>query len=203
MEDINAQISKMKSRAYNMEAILFDRLDEMHNKIDDYESIIKNMDKKISKLENVISQMKTPIPKKGIKRKAEPDPKPDPNPPIKKSKIGSKRDIQIQRLKNGVSKSTPWKKGMSKYTSITYVPAVKKWLLQSHIFDTKMKYFKNRKDAETLYENIMKDNNIPIEYIIRKNYNAEEDSYDPVVDDEDAEDDNEIIEEEEIEEEDD
>jgi hypothetical protein len=94
MEDINAQIAKMKSRSYNMEGLIFDRLDEMHNKIDDYETIILNMDKKISKLEDIISQMKNSTPKKGMKRKAVPESKPT----IKKSKIESKRDIMIQRL---------------------------------------------------------------------------------------------------------
>ena len=184
MEDINAQLSKMKSRSYNMEAILFDRLDEMHNKIDDYETTISNMDKKISKLEDIISQMKTAIPKKGIKRKALSLSLSDSKPPIKKSKKTSARDIIIERLKNGMAKSAPWKKGMSKYTSITYVPAVKKWLLQSHIFDTKMKYFTERKDVENLYENIIKQNNIPIEYITRKNYDATKDNYNPVIDEE-------------------
>jgi hypothetical protein len=124
-------------------------------------------------LEDVISQMKTPIPKMGRKRKAESESK----PPIKKTKIESKRDILIQRLKNGMSKSSPWKKGMSKYTSITFVPAVKKWLIQSHIFNTGLKYFKNRKDVETTYENIIKENNIPVEYIIRKEYDETQDDY--------------------------
>jgi hypothetical protein len=184
MDDINAKINKMKSRAYNMEGIIFDRLDEMYNKIDDYETIILNMDKKISKLEDVISQMKTSNPKIGVKRKAVSLSLTESKPPIKKTKIESKRDILIQRLKNGMSKSSPWKKGMSKYTSITFVPAVKKWLLQSHIFNTGIKYFKNRKDVETVYENIIKENNIPVEYIIRKEYDETQDDYDNLIDEE-------------------
>jgi hypothetical protein len=195
MEDVNAQLSKMNSRAYNMEAILFDRLDEMHNKIDDYETTISNMDKKISKLEDIISQMKSFIPKKGMKRKALSLSLSDSKPPIKKSKKTSARDIIIERLKNGMTKSAPWKKGMSKYTSITYVPAVKKWLLQSHIFDTKMKYFTERKDVENLYENIIKQNNIPIEYITRKNYDATKDDYDLVDEDEEECEEEEVVEE--------
>lgn len=87
------------------------------------------------------------------------------------------RDEYIKRLMHSKKISRIWKKGMSKYLTITYCPmSSKKWLWQSQIFDEPNTYFNTKKEAEIFYENILKKYDIPIEYIIRREYDEAKDN---------------------------
>lgn len=87
------------------------------------------------------------------------------------------RDEYIRRLIHSKKISRNWEKGMSKYLTITYCPASsKKWLWQSQIFDEPNTSFDTKNEAEKFYENILKKYNIPIEYIIRKEYDEKKDN---------------------------
>jgi hypothetical protein len=64
---------------------------------------------------------------------------------------------------------------MSKYSSVSYNTQVKKWFWISNIFEGNITFFKSRNDAEKHYENILAKYNIPVEYIIRRGYDENED----------------------------
>lgn len=120
---------------------------------------------RLSKLENVVfekTNVETNINKTTTK---------------KRNREETIRDAYIQRLIHSKKISRKWKKGMSKYLTITYCPASsKKWLWQSHIFDEPNTLFNTKKEAEIFYENILKKYDIPIEYIIRREYNEAKDN---------------------------
>jgi hypothetical protein len=86
------------------------------------------------------------------------------------------RDEYIRRLIHAKKISRNWEQGMSKYLTITHTPQSRKWLWQSHIFNEPNTYFDTRNEAEQFYENILKKHDIPLEYIIRKEYNEKKDS---------------------------
>jgi len=95
----------------------------------------------------------------------------------KKKTANEIRDEYISRLINGRKKSKPWSIGMSKYGSITYMEgSLKKWLWQSAIFDEPNQNFETKEEAESYFEQILKKYNIPVEYIIRRNYDASKDA---------------------------
>ena len=86
--------------------------------------------------------------------------------------------IYIEKLKNDKSKTKAWKPGESKYTSIYYLNKENKWYWISQIFDNndkKIKYFNTKSEAEKYYEKILAEHNIPLEYIIRNEYDESQD----------------------------
>ena len=156
-----------------------DKFKKLEKIIYDLQSKISDQDKKIDLLTNTLKTKRS--------RESEPEPK----PVTKKAKI---RDEYIERLKSGRGKSREWSPGMSKYSSVSYNSTINKWHLVSNIFDENIS-FKSRIEAETYYEKILAKYDIPVEYIIRREYDEEKDIYEEEIEEEIVEE--EIVEEEE------
>jgi hypothetical protein len=169
MTDISTQLELLSKKAENATRIL-----------DNHGDVIIAEIAKVNRLEKIITELQNKVEmlskKTTLKRTREPT--------KKQAKETNPNDEYIERLKNGRTKSRAWVPGMSKYTSISYNNQVKKWFWVSNIFEGNLTYFKSRSYAEKHYEDILAKHNIPVEYIIRKNYDANED-----LEEEDAEDD--------------
>jgi hypothetical protein len=188
------KIIKELSRIQEHNTDIFDTdLYKLENTVSEIKETIEEM-KVVSAPVAVVPVAPVPVapvpsaPKMGVKRKA-------------KDEI---RDELIARLMNGKKKTKAWKKGMSKYGSITYMEnSSKKWLWQSVIFDDGNQNFDTKDEAEAFYEKVIAKYNIPVEYITRREYDPEKDHADDEDEYDDAEyDDDEVVEEEVIEEED-
>ena len=176
MSDMAAQVDLLMTSASNTSNIL----NNHSNVIIDQIAKLNMLEKIISELQNEVYTLSDKVeqlssnPKPTLKRKPEPEPKPEPKP--KKTKINPNlRDEYINRLQNGRTKSRVWQPGMSKYTSVSYNPTLNKWFWVSQIFDENLTYFKSRNEAEKHYEMILAKYNIPVEYIIRKGYDENQD----------------------------
>ena len=149
------------------------------------DSLSKGIDLQIIKMSNInkiIQELKE------VSKKTYPDPSPKQEQniniikkipsfsPTQEQNITKKRKFSddkhnqyIQKLLNGKKKANPWKLGMSKYVTITYVESSKKWILQSSIFDVS-ETFSKKEDAETFYEKILDKYDISYDYITRNGY---------------------------------
>ena len=141
---------------------------------------MSNINKIIQELKKIIpvpSPVLSPVPSPVPSPASVPIPKPIPSfsPKLeqninKKRKFSDdKRNEYLEKLTNGKKKAHPWKLGMSKYVTITYVESSKKWILQSSIFEVS-ETFSKKEDAETFYEKILDKYDISYDYITRNEY---------------------------------